>query len=252
MRKNHVRILSLLVAVVLAMTLLPLSALAASVDVFGGISDKENPDLHDVSIMGPFDTEAGRGPVTIKTSDYDSYIIAGGDDYDLKGIIDLSKALHRPRKDLDPQSSLTFRHDGMAMLLYVPHAHKLSCWISDGTTHWRNCKVCKDQFVYQNWCQDGDEDGICNVCGGDVPYHDVTVVEEEGATITVNKETASHRTKITADVEVKDGYKLQGLHFIKVRDNGTQQEITRYKNSGQFWTYMPTYDLEVVAEVVKK
>ena len=105
--------------------------------------------------------------------------------------------------------------------------------------------------MYQNWCQDGDEDGICNVCGGDVPYHDIKVIEVEGAKITLNRDNASHRTKITADVEAEDGYKVGKLHFVKVRDNGSRQEITRYKKDGQFWTYMPTYEMEVSVDVTK-
>ena len=140
---------------------------------------------------------------------------------------------------------------------YTGHRHNLSRWYSDGTTHWKECLSCKtylhhfNQFLYQNWCQDGDEDGICNVCGGDVPYHDITVIEEEGGKITVNRDNACHRMKITADVEPAEGYKLKKLHFTKVRDDGSEQEITRYKKNGQFWTYMPTYDLEVSAEFVK-
>lgn len=141
---------------------------------------------------------------------------------------------------------------GWVIAGYTPHAHKLSNWISDGTTHWRNCLVCGEQFIYQNWCQDGDENGICNICGGEVPYHDITVIESEGGKVTVNKETASHRTKITADVEPADGYKLNKLHFTKVRDDGSKQEITRKKQGSQYWTYMPTYDLEVTAEFIKK
>jgi hypothetical protein len=134
---------------------------------------------------------------------------------------------------------------------YTPHQHKLSYWYSDGTTHWRECLVCEENFIGQNWCQDGDEDRICNICGGDVPYHDVTVIEEEGGKIIVNRDNACHRMKITADVEPAEGYKLKKLHFTKIRDDGSEQEITRYKKNGQFWTYMPTYDLEVSAEFVK-
>lgn len=143
---------------------------------------------------------------------------------------------------------------------YTPHQHKLSYWYSDGTTHWRECLVCKkfadqgfwEQFMYQNWCQDGDEDGICNICGGEVPYHDIKVIETEGATITLNRDNASHRMKITADVEAKDGYTAGKVHFVKVRDDGSKQEITRYKKNGQFFTYMPTYEMEVSVDVTKK
>lgn len=141
---------------------------------------------------------------------------------------------------------------------YVPHTHNLSRWYSDSTTHWRECLSCKkylgifDQFMNQNWHSDGDEDRICDVCGADIPYHEVSVIDSKGGKITVNLDEAPHRRKITATVEVEEGYKLKKLHFTKVRTDGSKQEITRYKKNGEFYTLMPTYDLEVTAEYVKK
>lgn len=254
MKKNLVRIVAFVLVALLALTLLPMGALAATVAVTGGVSEKEEPKIKDIYAGWHVGVEPGKAPVTIKANSYDTYIIApNGEDYDLQGVVDMDEALKNPGKELDPESSVTFENDGWAMLLYTPHGHKLSRWYSDGTTHWRECLVCDHgDFIYQNWCQDGDADGICNVCGGDVPYHDVTVIDAEGGKITVNEETAAHRTKITADVEPAEGYKLKKLHFVKVREDGTRQEITRRKENGQFWTYMPTYDLEISAEFVKK
>lgn len=253
-RKLIVRIVAFALVAILALTLLPLGALAAVVNVTGGISEKDDPKLRDIHTGWYEGTEFQKGSVTIKTNNYDSYIIApNGQDYDLQGVVDMNDALKHPGKELDPQSSVTFEGNGWAMLLYTPHGHKLSRWYSDGTTHWRECLVCDHgKFVYQNWCQDGDEDGICNVCGGDVPYHDIIIKDSEGGKITANEETASHRTKITADVEAAEGYKLKKLHFVKIREDGSRQEITRRKADGQFWTLMPTYDLEISAEFVKK
>lgn len=254
MRKKLVRIVAFVLVAILALTLLPMGALAAAVNVTGGISEKDDPKLWDVHTGWYEGTEFQKGSVTIKANDYDSYIIGpGGQDYDLQGVVDMGDALKKPHKDLDAESSVTFQHGGWAMLLYTPHGHSLSRWYSDGTTHWRECLVCDHgEFIYQNWCQDGDKDGICNVCGGDVPYHDIIIKDSEGGKITVNEETAAHRTRITADVEAAEGYKLKKLHFVKVREDGTRQEITRRKQNGQFWTYMPTYDLEISAEFVKK
>lgn len=259
MKKNLVRIVALLLVAMLALTLIPMGALAASVDVYEEYHEGKTPEWGDLNFDSYYiGTETG-STVTIKTSDYDKHVIYGNELYDLKGVFDWD-AFTDNDDEIKMKSSLTFK-DGKShsvSLGYVPHAHKLSRWYSDGTTHWRECLVCKnyddfhEKFMYQNWCQDGDEDGICNVCGGDVPYHDVTVIESGGGKITVNKDTASHRTKITADVEVADGYKLKKLHFIKVRDDGSEQEITRYKKDGQFWTRMPTYELKVTAEFVKK
>lgn len=144
---------------------------------------------------------------------------------------------------------------------YTPHQHSLSYWYYDGTTHWRECLVCKkfakqgfwEQFMYQNWHSDGDEDRVCDVCGGDIPYHEIDVEEVKGGKISVELEEAPHRKKIVANVEPEEGYKLKKIHFIKVRTDGTEQEITRRKTTKtSWWTYMPTYDLKVTAEFVKK
>lgn len=266
MKKNLVRIVALLLVAMLAITLLPLGALAATVDVFEEYHEKQNPDWNDPFYGGFYvGTEKGN-KVTIKTSDYDKHVAFNDELYDLKGVFDYSKcpdmdaSLKEWNKDISTKSSITFEKNGQAGLMYVPHQHKLSYWYSDGTTHWRECLVCKkfadqgfwEQFMYQNWCQDGDEDGICNICGGDVPYHDIKVIEVEGAKITLNRDNASHRTKITADVEAEDGYKVGKVHFVKVRDDGSKQEITRYKKNGQFFTYMPTYEMEVSVDVNKK
>lgn len=145
---------------------------------------------------------------------------------------------------------------------YLTHQHKLSYWYSDNTTHWRECLTCKkfasqgfwEQFMFQNWHSDGDEDRVCDVCGHDIPYHEISVEEVKGGKITVELDEAPHRKKIVATAEPEEGYKLKKIHFIKVRDNGTEQEITRRKTStkGTWWAYMPTYDLKVTAEFVKK
>lgn len=270
MKKNLVRAVALGLVAILALALLPLGALAVNVEIereYYPTTKKPtvNDFINNSWYLGSYGKVSGSS-VTIKTSDYDKLVDINGDLYDLKGIVNGFKIdPAKPDAKLPYASSVTITDKNednwmfgdatvnQVWLSYVPHTHKLSCWISDGTTHWRNCLVCGEQFLCQNWCQDGDEDGICNVCGGIVPYHDVTVKDSEGGKITVNRETASHRTKITADVKVADGYKLKKLHFTKIRTDGSRQEITRYTQApGQFWTPMPTYDLEITAEYVKK
>lgn len=272
MKKNFVRIIAALLVAMLALTLLPLSTFALEPQdiVVGGVYfDEEDPEYNDAIHFDydyPLISSDPDDSIEIKIDDYDELVELWGDLYDMDGLI------FGPGDDMgatiEPDDEITIpAYDGTdewlakygwIYLAYTPHHHKLSRWYSDGTTHWRECLVCKkdkrfhEKFMYQNWCQDGDEDGICNVCGGDVPYHDVTVIEEEGGKITVNRDNASHRMKITADVEPAEGYKLKKLHFVKIRDDGSRQEITRHKKNGQFWTLMPTYELEVSAEFVKK
>ena len=274
MKKNFVRIVAALLVAMLALTLIPLGALALDADyyVYNNYVDEEDPSYEDFWNAESnhqyeyVDTiESKDGSISIDADDYHDYIVWDGAIYDLQGVLVKYYDI-KYSDDLVLADGLTITDKNETEyppyfdLIYTSHHHKLSRWYSDGTTHWRECLVCKqfrsqgfhEKFMYQNWCQDGDEDGICNVCGGDVPYHDVTVIETEGGKVTVNKDTASHRTKITADVEAADGYKLKKLHFIKVRDDGSEQEITRYKKDGQFWTRMPTYELKVTAEFDKK
>ena len=291
MKKNIVRIVALLLVAMLALTLLPLGAFAIEAGYLEtNVYEKNKPSVGDpyYSIDSGYYEEGTK--IKVKDFDQ-LYTDANGDLYDFRGFATTEKFQKKADKiwndttltDKEKQAAIqelaedidlnfvkkdikvdAFPDKGTeeekqnwynkwfwVIAGYTPHQHKLSRLYSDGTTHWRECLVCNENFIYQNWCQDGDEDGICNVCGGDVPYHDVTVVEAEGGKITVNRDTASHRMKITADVEVADGYKLEKLHFIKVRPDGSRQEVTRKKLNGQFWTPMPTYDLEVSAEFVK-
>ena len=291
MKKNLVRIVALLLVAMLALTLLPLGAFAIEPDIVlqEGFYETKNPTLNDIWFyIGETTYESGS---IIKVKDYKEPLIIDGKMYDFAGFDNNEKITDEFNKFIEEHPDWTEEdiikwaeetdlplissdiaipkdlttEEGQEWLenwqyiyaSYIPHSHKLSHWYSDGTTHWRECLVCKnyagfeEPFIYQNWCQDGDEDGICNVCGGDVPYHDVTVIESEGGTITVNRDTAAHRMKITADVEVAEGYTLKQLHFYKVRPDGSRQEITRKKLNGQYWTLMPTYDLEVSAEFIK-
>lgn len=290
MKKHLVRVVALALVAILALALLPLGALAANTTtVIVGTFEKKDPAVSDPRKKLSSTTKAPG--TTIKASSYDKlYKDANGNLYDFRGFATLggfnqevekinnnssltpaqkTAAIEKLKKNtkysfsnkdlkIDPYPTTAAEqlkwHQKWDLIIvgYTPHTHKMSRWYSDGTTHWKECMVCHEDFVNQNLCQDGDEDGYCNVCGGVVPYHSITVVESTGGKITVNKTTAAYRTKITADVDVADGYKLKKLHFIKVRTDGSRQEIPRNKQGDQYWTYMPTYDLEVTAEFIKK
>lgn len=300
MKKNFVRIVAALLVAMLALTLIPLGAFAIEAGYLEtNVYDKKNPTIADPHIVLNSSTPTEGTKIKVNDFD-EIYIDANGDVYDFKGFAttekfqkkankilndtsltdpERQKALQKLAEDIDlnftkkdlkidafpttgsaEKQTEWFQKWGWVIAGYAPHQHKLSRWYSDGTTHWKECLICKnyksegiwEQFMYQNWCQDGDEDGICNICGGDVPYHDIKVIETEGATVTLNRDNASHRMKITADVEAKDGYKVDKIHFIKVRDDGSKQEITRHKKDGQFFTYMPTYEMEITVDVTKK
>jgi len=252
MKKNIVRIMAFVLVLILALSLLPLNAFAATAGVIGvgGTKRKQTPgdDVKDVWYVGA--PKSKGKTVTIKTSNYKSYVVRKSGKYDLKGIV--KKIPTNPKTEIPVVSSVTVKDGTIVFLLYVPHEHNLSYWYSDTTTHWRECLVCRENFMYQNWHYDGDEDRVCDVCCADIPYHEVSVIESEGGKIVVNEEEAPHRRKIVANAEAADGYVFKKLHFTKIREDGSRQEITRYKNLDGFWTYMPTYDLEITAEFEKK
>lgn len=258
MKKNFVRIVAALLVAMLALTLIPMGALAATVDLFEEYHEDKTPEWGDTSFDSYYIKNETGSKVTIKTSDYDKHVVYNDELYDLKGVFDWADQTDND-DEIKMKSSLTFKDDTFhnVSLGYVPHSHKLSYWYSDSTTHWRECLVCKhyeqfdEDFMFQNWHIDGDEDRVCDVCNADIPYHEVRVIESEGGTITVNEEEAPHRRKIVANVEAAEGYKFKKLHFTKIRDDGSKQEITRRKNADGYWTNMPTYDLEVSAEFVK-
>lgn len=261
MKKNMIRILALALVLLLALGILPLGALAATLELHEDAYHSQTPTKEDMTEnSSPLDpanpTKTFDTAVTIKASEYENLIWYNDELYELKGFVteeDVSKLSYSDL--LQFKSSLTFdgKTDLTAYLGYALHSHALSYWYYDGTTHWRECMECGDQFMFQNWHCDGDEDRVCDVCHVKIPYHDITVIDSEGGKIVVNEETAPHRRKITATVEVADGYELKDIHFIKIRDDGTRQEITQWLNrSGDVWTLMPTYDLEISAEFEKK
>lgn len=273
MKKTFIRIIAALLIAMLALTLIPLSTFALDADyyyVYNNYVDSYDPSFQDfinAETAGQFETvdeiAVKNDSVSIDTDDYDDHAIWDGSLYDLQGVL-VKYYTSNYDRDLVLKDGLTITDKNAADLMpyfdliYTTHRHKLSYWYSDSTTHWRECLVCKhysqfdEDFMYQNWHSDGDEDRVCDVCHADIPYHEVAVIETEGGKITVNEVEAPHRKKIVANVEAEEGYQFKKLHFTKIRDDGTRQEVTRRKNAEGFWTNMPTYDLEVSAEFIKK
>lgn len=286
MKKNFIRIVAALLVAMLALTLIPMGAFAYEeqdgVHVQKEYYETKDPNVYDYCFHWiPYgDSTFYEAGSTIKVTDYNKPLIDGDRMYDFAGFVNnetlfesweeneswqkdtdipYTKSDISVPKDLTTEAGQEWYNTWKWVYAdYVPHSHKLSRWYSDGTTHWRECLVCKnyksegfwDQFMYQNWCTDGDEDGICNICGGDVPYHDITIEAPEGYKVTLNRDNASHRMKITADVEAPASAQYK-LHFIKVRTDGSEQEIVRYKENGVFYTNMPTYPMKVVIESIQ-
>ena len=90
MKKNFVRIVAAALVALLALTLIPLGAFAATVDVYDEFYDKTEPTAKDFGNNAPgvdyfFNETITKSSVTIKTSDYDKHVVFG-DELPIKNI----------------------------------------------------------------------------------------------------------------------------------------------------------------------
>lgn len=291
MKKNVVRIVALALVLLLALSAVPLAALAE--DYYWTVNrefyDISDPTMIDWSINYIVDPEAVsedyEAGTTIKVKDWNKLTEIDGDLYDFAGFLDLKKFdeifdklekkypdgatqkewekfmekydLPMVKKDIKvptpktEEDKLDFYR--LITAYYTPHKHKLTGWYIDPTNHWKNCTECKEQFVVINWHFDNDGDDLCDVCGGEIYYYDVTELDIEGGKVTAEMDTARFRDIVNVKVEAAEGYKLHKVHFYKVRPDGSKAELTRYttKRGESYWFKMPSFNVEVTAEFVK-
>lgn len=277
------RILSLILALVMLVSLLPMSAMAMTVTIVGAAYDDNSAKLGDE----PFDSaildyKEGDEKVTVSTKDYDELLVdmATGELYEIIGLHVLNnKVLAELEKTAaaNGASSITVvappvaedyataeeyeaayaawaeTNSDYVLLTYGPHTHNLSSWNSDPTNHWRNCLQCKEEFLGNNWHYDGDDDDKCDVCKADIVYYTITVPEVEGVkevTLEGPKEdsTAAYNDKITVTVEAEEGYSIKDVRVYKIREDGTKNQIVRtiveYYEVYEF--VMQNFDCEIV------
>lgn len=247
MKKNMVRILAFALVVIMALSILPLASLAATVNT--ATTEEKKPALGDLDFFGG-SLAVADGSV-IKTSDYDSFIRFGDDKYDIKGVTEVTSVTSDTALKL--ANTIRAANGKTYAIVYGPHAHKLYGWYGDATNHWKYCPVCKENFVAINWHYDGDRDRYCDVCGDVIVYYDITVKDSEGGKVIIKEETAPYRDKINVEIEPASGYRLGQVHFYKVRPDGSRSELTRHKKvTGQsYWFEMPSFKVEVEADFVK-
>lgn len=286
--KKFTRILTIALVLVMLCSLLPMGAMAASVPAIGigfmTATDKIVDALNYgyVNWAKPLDAEDGKTFAPDKlTSDATT-----GELYDLRGMYVIPDLSTMTAKDRDawiknfnealvsngvtsvkipayPETNANGEQDAwnakwMTIIVsYAPHQHKLSRWYTDTTNHWKQCTVCKENFLMMDWHHDYDNDKVCDFCGDEILYYDITIEEVEGAKL-VELEgdtdmTAAYRDDLFVEFEAEDGYRLLGVRFYKVRDDGTESEltrqvITRYEVYG---VEMPSFNIRIVPEVVK-
>ena len=265
MKKNVVRIVALALVLLLALSAVPLGALASDYEwsvyrEFYDVSDPSMLDYIENYIPDPEaiveDYEAGS---TIKVKDWDKLTAIDDSLYDFAGFIDwkafdkiwekYEKEYADPTKEVDLQKFMD-KYDIPLVkkdikvpaepktdkeknewiweyigAFYTPHKHKVTCWIADPTNHWVNCKECKEQFIGINWHFDNDGDDFCDVCEGEIYYYDITELDVEGGKVTADLDTARYRDMVNVKVEVAEGYKLHKVRVFKVREDGSKDQI---------------------------
>ena len=275
------RILSLILALVMLVSLIPMSAMAMTVTIVGAVYDDNAAKLGDDTIAGGLlDSKEGE-TVTVKTKDYEDLIVSPeGDLYEIIGLHVLNnKVLAELEKTAaaNGASSATVvappvaedyataeeydaayaawaeANSDYVLITYGPHTHNLSKWNSDPTNHWRNCLQCKEEFLLNNWHHDGDDDDKCDVCKADIVYYTITVPEVEGVKeVTLEgpkaDSTAAYNDKITVTVEAEEGYSIKDVRVYKIREDGTKNQIVRsiveYYEVYEF--VMQNFDCEIV------
>jgi len=255
------RILALVLTLVLLVTMLPMNALAMTITIIGSVYDDNDAKLGDEPIAGGLlGTEEGDTKVTISTKDYEDLIVSpDGELYEIVGLHVLnnkvmekldktaidnavnSATITAPPVAEDYKTAEEFeaayekwaeKNSDLVILAYGPHIHKLTKWISDATNHWKNCYQCKEAFLLNDWHEDIDKDGKCDVCESDIVYYSITVPEVEGVkSVTLEgpkaDSTAAYNDKITVTVEAEEGYKITDVRVYKIREDGTKDQIVR-------------------------
>ena len=281
------RILSLILALVMLVSLIPVSAMAMTVTIVGAVYEKNDAKLSDATIAnGVLDSKTGE-TITVKTKDYDDLIISpDGKLYEIIGLhvlnnkvlaeLDKTAAANgvgsatvvappeaadyaTPEEYNAAYAAWAEANSDYVMVTYGPHTHNLGQWESDPTNHWRNCLQCKEEYLLNNWHYDGDDDGKCDVCKADIVYYSITVPEVEGVKEVIldgpkEDSTAAYNDKITVTVEAEEGYEIKDVRVYKIREDGTKNQIVRsiveYYEVYEF--VMQNFDCESVITCEKK
>lgn len=281
------RILTLVLALIMLISLLPMNALAMTVTIVGAVYDNNDAKLSDTAIAeGVLDSQTG-DTITVKTKDYDDLLIsADGKLYEIIGLHVLnnkvlaeldktavangvgSATVVAPPEAADYATPEEYNaafaawaeaNSEYVMVTYGPHTHNLTAWLSDATNHWRYCLQCQENYLMYNWHYDGNDDDKCDVCTADIVYYTITVPEVEGVkAVTLDgpkaDSTAAFNDEITVTVEAEEGYEIKDVRVYKIREDGTKNQIVRsiveYYEVYEF--VMQNFDCEIVITCEKK
>ena len=282
------RILAMVLALVLLVSLLPMSALAMTLYVDAPVFEKNSATLADPLVdFKEYETkEVTDKKVVVKAEDYDNLITdADGKLYEIVGMHVMNSKIwdkldktpicnnvtsvtiepmpvyedYKTDEEFNAAFEKWYETNGAQVLVaYGPHTHDCTEWISDNTNHWKICLECDQWFIQNNWHYDGDKDDKCDVCGFSIVYYDIAVAEFEGATIEIEGDredgTAAYNDKITVTVEAEDGYVVKDVRFYKVQKDGIKYPImyTAVEAGHIYDCVIQNYDTEIVVITEKK
>ena len=262
MKKAVSRLLSLALAIVLAVAAVPTVALAADhvvnfkSELFS--SDEILPENYiglATAVPDPVTISTEKG-ATFRIADFTYLITQNGDLYDLIGLnvdADYSSpaTLVIPPRPTDPAEAAVWDAlYGTVYLAYAPHQHHRLWWYTNDTHHIAYCQDCGDR-VEMKWHYDRNGNGICDLCGYSIHYYTITVKDMEGGSISLSTEAPVLGERVNVTVTPAEGYVLKEIRFYNKNEEHSQ--LIRYEDvpgSSYHFIVLP-WDIEIEADFVK-
>lgn len=258
---KKIRVLALALALVMVVSLFPMAALAAEngvVYVFSGVFDSDDAKADSLLYIDPSEYDeitVSDKKVVIKASDYDKILRADNTYYELKGLHTWETLANneKPKSsvEIDAYSADNaqewFDENSLVLLAYGTHEHHSDVWYASLTNHWQHCDDCGFLFG-MDWHHDEDGDNVCDDCGNEIHYYEITVAESTGGKVTVSKEKAALNDVIDVTITPDDGYQVKSVAFYN--DNDVHSQVCQYVDEpgkAYHFTVLP-WNVEVVVE----
>lgn len=263
MKKRFARIVCWALVLILALSLVPVAALAAEVGttgVFNGIFESPRAvkdSLEEVEEEAVKTITVGDKKVVVDAADYKPLIRHNGKYYDLAGLHTLDSLANNGRPSrtvtLDAYTPEDFEewyaNYAAVILAYVPHEHKPwnDQWFFSLTNHWQYCELCKEVFN-MNWHHDKDENDVCDDCQEAIHYYDITVAETTGGKVEVSADKPRLNDRVDVTITPDSGYRVKSIAFYN--NNEQHSQVCQYMDvpySEYHFIVLP-WDVEVVVE----
>lgn len=273
------RTLALVLVLIMAVSILPMAAMAASTsyemwvyeNYYASAKDKLNNPIY----SGDQGTVTIDSKTTITTKDFKNLIETADGLFELEGLhlwplYDSKGNFIEDFPNVTAGNSTTsitipaFPEDeakqqewltkyGDIILAYAPHQHDNAYWTYSKTNHWFNCAECGKNQLMMDWHSDFNADDICDVCGGPIVYYPVEIADTENGTVSIEKDEYRLNDIVYIELDPADGYVLDQIMAFKHREDGTSARlVVRAKTKGsEYYFKMPSFDCEVVVTFKK-